>query len=229
MEKKSIWQIFRNGLIDENPTFRLLLGMCAPLAITTSASNAIGMGLATTFVLVCSNAVISALRRVIPKEVRLPAFITIIAGFVTIVSLVMQRYFASLYDSLGVFLELIVVNCIILGRAEMFASKNKVIPSLADGLGMGLGFTAALLIISTIREILGNLSWFGFSFFGDDVSGMLFFILPAGAFFVLGMLTALMNVIFAKKPAKKNDAGCAGCPGAAACGGSCDRKEAEAK
>ena len=215
---KSLWQIVKNGLIDENPTFRLLLGMCAPLAITTSASNAFGMGIATTFVLICSNAVISALRNIIPKEVRLPAFITIIAGFVTIVSLFMQRYFISLYDSLGVFLELIVVNCIILGRAEMFASKNKIIPSVADGLGMGLGFTAALLIISTVREIFGNLSWFGFSFFGEETTGMLFFILPAGAFFVLGLLTAGMNVISEKKP---KASGCNGCPSASACG-SCE-------
>ncbi len=219
MEKKSLWSIVKNGLIDENPTFRLLLGMCAPLAITTSASNAFGMGLATTFVLICSNAVISALRNIIPKEVRLPAFITIIAGFVTIVSLVMQRYFASLYDALGVFLELIVVNCIILGRAEMFASKNRVIPSIADGLGMGLGFTAALLVISTVREILGNLSWFGFSFFGEETTGMLFFILPAGAFFVLGLLTAGMNMISQKKPRSSSDS-CAGCPSAHVCGSS---------
>ena len=215
-ENRSLWQIVKNGLIDENPTFRLLLGMCAPLAITTSASNAFGMGLATTFVLICSNAVISALRNVIPKEVRLPAFITVIAGFVTIVSLVMQRYFVSLYDSLGVFLELIVVNCIILGRAEMFASKNRIIPSVADGLGMGLGFTAALIIISTIREILGNLSWFGFSLFGEEATGMLFFLLPAGAFFVLGMLTAGMNLLSEKKP-KVSGSGCEGCPSASAC------------
>ena len=216
-ENRSLWQIIKNGLLDENPTFRLLLGMCAPLAITTSASNAFGMGLATTFVLICSNAVISALRNIIPKEVRLPAFITIIAGFVTIVSLVMQRYFISLYDSLGVFLELIVVNCIILGRAEMFASKNRIIPSVADGLGMGLGFTAALIVISTIREIFGNLSWFGFSFFGEETTGMLFFILPAGAFFVLGILTAAMNVISEKKP-KSGGSSCEGCPSASACG-----------
>lgn len=224
MENKSLFKIFKNGLIDENPTFRLLLGMCAPLAITTVASNAVGMGLATTFVLVCSNAVISLLRNIIPKEVRLPAFITVIAGFVTIVSLVMQRYFSSLYDSLGVFLELIVVNCIILGRAEMFASKNRVIPAVADGLGMGLGFTGALLVISTIREILGNLSWFGYSFFGSDVSGMLFFILPAGAFFVLGMLTALMSFISSKHPGK-TESGCSGCSSAGCCSGACGESE----
>ena len=208
----------KDSIVDQNPVLVQFLGMCPTLATTTSVSNAIGMGLATTFVLICSNAVISALRNVIPKEVRLPAFITIIAGFVTIVSLVMQRYFVSLYDSLGVFLELIVVNCIILGRAEMFASKNKIIPSIADGLGMGLGFTAALIVISTVREILGNLSWFGLSFFGEDKTGMLFFILPAGAFFVLGMLTAGMNLISEKKP-KKTEAGCSGCPSAGACQG----------
>lgn len=218
MEKRSLFKEFSKGIVKENPVLCLVLGTCPTLAVTTSASNAIGMGVAATLVLICSNAVISALRNVIPKEVRLPAFITIIAGFVTIVSLVMQRYFVSLYDSLGVFLELIVVNCIILGRAEMFASKNKIIPSVADGLGMGLGFTAALIVISTVREILGNLSWFGLSFFGEDKTGMLFFILPAGAFFVLGMLTAGMNLISEKKP-KKTEAGCSGCPSAGACQG----------
>jgi electron transport complex protein RnfE len=216
MEKPKLGKTFFNGVFTENPTFRLLIGMCAPLAITTTASNAIGMGLATTFVLVCSNAVISLLRNIIPKEVRLPCFIVIVAGFVTIVDLVMARYLPSLYAALGLFLQLIVVNCIILGRAEMFASKYPLLPSIVDGLGMGMGFTGALLIISTVREIFGNLSWFGRSF-AKGSSGMLFFILPAGAFFVLGLLTALINKLSDYK-LSRNKAGCAGCPAASTCG-----------
>jgi electron transport complex protein RnfE len=219
-------QILKNGIIDENPTLRLLLGMCPPLAITTSASNAFGMGLSTTAVLVCSNAVISALRRVIKKEVRLPAYIVIVAGFVTIVSLVLQAYLPSLYSALGIFLPLIVVNCIILGRAEMFASKNPVIPSIFDGIGMGLGFTGALLIISTIREVLGSMSWFGHGFWGENSSGMLFFILPAGGFFVIGILTALINYLSDYKLSKVK--GCAGCPSAALCSEACENKQKEA-
>ena len=188
-------KVLLNGIFNENPNLRLLLGMCPSLAITTAASNAIGMGLATTAVLICSNAAISALRNVIPKEVRLPSYIVIVAGFVTAVSLLMEAYLPDLYQSLGLFLSLIVVNCIILGRAEMFASKNSVLPSIADGLGMGLGFTGSLLLISTVREILGTLSWFGKSFAGGDATGMIFFILPAGGFFVLGLITAGINVL----------------------------------
>ena len=178
-------KILLNGMFYENPNLRLLLGMCPSLAVTSMAENAVGMGLATTAVLICSNAVISALRNVIPKEVRLTSYIVIVAGFVTAVSLLMEAYLSPLYESLGLFLSLIVVNCIILGRAEMFASKNPVGASIVDGLGMGLGFTGSLLLISTIREILGNLSWFGMSLAGESSSGMLFFILPAGGFFVL--------------------------------------------
>ena len=151
-EKKSLLKEFTKGIIKENPVLRLVLGCCATLAVTTAASNAIGMGAATTFVLVCSNAVISLLRNVIPNKVRIPAFITIIAGFVTIVQMFIKAFSPALDTALGVFLPLIVVNCIILGRAEMFASKNKVLPSIIDGLGMGVGFTAAMLAMGIIRE-----------------------------------------------------------------------------
>lgn len=163
MEKKKngLLHEFTKGIIKENPVLRLVLGCCATLAVTTAASNAIGMGAATTFVLVCSNGVISLLRKVIPDKVRIPAFITIVAGFVTIVQLFIQAFSPALDDALGVFLPLIVVNCIILGRAEMFASKNKVLPSLLDGLGMGVGFTATLLAMGIIRELLGAGTVFG--------------------------------------------------------------------
>ena len=156
-EKRSLWSEFTKGIIKENPVLRLILGCCATLAVTTAASNAIGMGAATTFVLVCSNAAISLLRHVIPNKVRIPAFITIIAGFVTVVQLFIKAFSPALDTALGVFLPLIVVNCIILGRAEMFASKNKVLPSIIDGLGMGVGFTAAMLAMGIIRELLGRL------------------------------------------------------------------------
>ena len=217
-------KVLLNGIFNENPNLRLLLGMCPSLAITTAASNAIGMGLATTAVLICSNAAISALRNVIPKEVRLPSYIVIVAGFVTDVSLLMEAYLPDLYQSLGLFLSLIVVNCIILGRAEMFASKNSVLPSIADGLGMGLGFTGSLLLISTVRVILGTLSWFGKSFADGDATGMIFFILPAGGFFVLGLITAGINVLSDYKLSKQK-AGCDGCPAAKACAGCAEKKE----
>ena len=193
MEKRypSLWQEFTKGIIKENPVLRLVLGCCATLAVTTAASNAIGMGAATTFVLVCSNVVISLLRKVIPDKVRIPAFITIVAGFVTIVQLFIQAFSPALDEALGVFLPLIVVNCIILGRAEMFASKNKVLPSLLDGLGMGMGFTATLLAMGIIRELLG-----------------------AGT--VFGMLIALAGKL--SKEGKAPEAtGCQNCPMAASC------------
>ncbi len=224
----SLTKIFKNGIFDENPTFRLMIGICPPLAITTTASNALGMGLATTAVLVCSNAVISSMRKIISDEVRLPAYIVIIAGFVTIVSLVMEAYMHALYSSLGLFLSLIVVNCIILGRAEMFANKNAILPSVVDGLGMGIGFTLALLIISTIREVLGSLSWYGISLFGGNSSGMLFFIYPAGAFFVLGIVTAVINVVTNSKE-RKTKSGCSSCPSFTACGGGCEVESKEVK
>ena len=163
MEKRypSLWQEFTKGIIKENPVLRLVLGCCATLAVTTAASNAIGMGAATTFVLVCSNIAISALRKIIPDKVRLPAYITVIATFVTVLQMLVKAFVPALDSALGIFLPLIVVNCIILGRAEMFASKNKPLDSALDGLGMGLGFTLTLVLMGSIREILGSGTWFG--------------------------------------------------------------------
>lgn len=195
-EKPSKWKVFTAGIIRENPVLRLVLGCCSALAVTTTVSGAVGMGLAMTFVLVCSNIVISALRKVIPAKVHLPCYIVIIATFVTIVQMVLQAYVPALYKSLGVFLALIVVNCIILGRAEAFASKNKVFDSALDGLGIGLGFTLALTVIGGVREILGSGSIFGMKFIEGD--GMLMFILAPGAFIVLGYLLVLFNKLTAK-------------------------------
>lgn len=210
----------KNGLFYENPTLRLVLGTCPTLAVTTSASNAIGMGVAATLVLICSNTVISALRKVIPDKVRIPAYITIIAGFVTIVQMLVKAYTPALDESLGIFLPLIVVNCIILGRAEMFASKNPVALSALDGLSMGIGFTAALLLMGTIRELLGSGSLFGHPFAlltqSSWISPMIIFILPPGGFFVFGMLIALVNKLTGEKP-KKDCFGCDTCPAAATC------------
>ena len=225
MENKgSVWLEFTKGLVKQNPTLVGLLGMCPTLAVTTLAKNGIGMGLATTFVLVCSNIVISSLKRVIPKAVRLPCFRVIIAGFVTLIEFLMQGYMGELYDALGVFLSLITVNCIILGRAEAFASKNGVFASMLDGLGMGLGFTLALFLMGSVREILGTGSWFGLRIPVLCEHPMTVFIMPAGGFFVLGMLIAAVNMIAGRKPPK--EISCEGCPSAAICKGQC-RKEAE--
>lgn len=221
-EKLNYLTTFTKGLIKENPTLVMLLGTCPTLAITTLAINGLGMGLATTFVLVCSNVVISLLKNFIPKQVRLPCFIVIIAGFVTFVSFLLQSYIPDLYSALGVFLSLITVNCIILGRAEMFASKNNVGASLLDGLGMGLGFTGALLVISIIREVLGLGSFFGISF-GEWFEPIGFFIMPAGGFFVFGVVIALVNVLTNYQISKKK-MGCGNCPNASACGGGCAEK-----
>ncbi|MDD3306576.1 MAG: electron transport complex subunit E [Acetobacterium sp.] len=181
------------GIIRENPIFVLLLGMCPTLAVTTSAVNGLGMGLATTAVLICSNVVISALRKVIPDNIRIPAFVVIIASFVTIVGMLMKAYLPALDASLGLFIPLIVVNCVILGRAEAFAFGNSVINSFADGLGMGIGFTMALTILGSIREILGAGMIFGFSLFGAAYEPVLLMILPPGAFLTLGLLIGLIN------------------------------------
>lgn len=206
---------FLKGLVKENPTLVMLLGTCPTLAITTLAFNGLGMGLATTFVLVCSNVVISLLKNFIPKQVRLPCFIVVIAGFVTFVSFILQVYVPSLYSALGVFLSLITVNCIILGRAEMFASKNNIRASFLDGLGMGLGFTGALLVIGIIRELLGSGSVFGFSI-GSWFEPIGFFITPAGGFFVFGIVIAVVNVLTNYSMSRKKF-GCKGCPNAATC------------
>jgi electron transport complex protein RnfE len=184
-----------NGIIKENPTLVLMLGMCPTLAVTTSAINGVGMGLTTTVVLVMSNLLISMLRKVIPDSVRIPAFIVIIASFVTIVQLLLEAYIPSLYSALGIYIPLIVVNCIILGRAEAYASKNPVLPSIFDGLGMGLGFTLGLTLIGIIREILGAGSIFGIRFLPKETDTLTIFILAPGAFFVLAVLTAVMNKI----------------------------------
>lgn len=215
-EKQSKWRIFTAGIIRENPVLRLVLGCCSALAVTTTVSGALGMGLAMTFVLVCSNIVISALRKVIPAKVHLPCYIVIIATFVTIVQMVLQAYVPALYKSLGVFLALIVVNCIILGRAEMFASKNPVLPSIVDGLGMGVGFTAALLAMGIIRELLGAGTVFSIPLLSNFMDPIIIFLLPPGGFFVFGILIAIAGKLSAEGKAPET-MGCAACPLAASC------------
>ena len=218
-----------NGLIKENPTFVLMLGMCPTLAVTTSAINGVGMGLSTTAVLVLSNMLISMLRKIIPDSVRMPAFIVVVASFVTIVQFLLEGFVPSLYDSLGIYIPLIVVNCIILGRAESYASKNPVIPSIFDGIGMGLGFTFGLTCIGIVRELIGTGAVFGAQILplADAAAGkggyvpVTIFILPPGAFLVLAFLVAAMNKIkknAAKKGKKIADAqGCG--TDCASCGG----------
>ncbi|MCD6200677.1 MAG: electron transport complex subunit E [Bacteroidales bacterium] len=185
------WKNFNKGLIAENAIFVQVLGMCPTLGTTTSAYNGLGMGLATTFVLVMSNIVVSLVRNYIPDKVRIPSFIVIIASFVTVVELTMQAYLPSLFEELGLFIPLIVVNCLVLGRAEAFASKNTVWSSTLDGLGMGLGFTLALFMLGSVREILGSGAWLGMKFIRGD--GMLIFVLAPGAFLALAYLIAIMN------------------------------------
>lgn len=199
-------EVFLNGLIKENPTFVLMLGMCPTLAVTTSAINGLGMGLTTTAVLVLSNVIISLLRNIIPNKIRIPAFIVIIASFVTIMQMLLQAFIPFLYDSLGIYIPLIVVNCIILGRAESFASKNPVIPSFFDGLGMGLGFALALTVIGAIREILGAGELFVFHIMPDIYVPIRVFGLAPGAFFVLAMLTAIQNKVKINMESKGKDA-----------------------
>ncbi len=198
--KNFLCQLYE-GLFTNNPVLVQLIGMCPTLATTTSLENGFGMGMAATAVLICSNVVISLLRKLIPSKVRIAAYITIIAGFVTAVDLLMQAYLPDLSKSLGLFIPLIVVNCIILARAEAFASKNKVIPSLVDGLAMGLGFTFALCILSTIREILGAGTLLGHPLFGDNFQPAIMMILPAGGFLTLGFVIALFQKILKKKGA----------------------------
>ena len=202
-EKKSLGKVFFNGIISENPTFRLVLGTCPTLAVTSSALNGLGMGAAATFVLVCSNIAISLLRKFIPDQVRIPAFIVVICTFVTMVQLLMQAYLPSLYESLGIFIPLIVVNCIILARAEAFASKNSPLLSAADGLGMGVGFTLALTLIGAIRELIGSGSIFGFNVLGASYEPMLLIVLASGGFLTFGLLLGVFNLIV-KKIEKKN-------------------------
>jgi len=187
------WKNFSKGLLKENAVFVLILGMCPTLGVTTSAVNGLGMGLATTFVLVMSNMVVSMVKNMIPDKVRIPAFIVIIAAFVTVVELVMRGYAPALFEALGIFIPLIVVNCVVLGRAEAFASKNTVLSSVLDGAGIGLGFTMALTILGTVRELLGSGAFFGMKLISGD--GLLLFILPPGAVLALGYLIVLANMI----------------------------------
>ena len=195
-------KIFSKGFLKENAVFVLFLGLCPTLGVTTSAINGLSMGLATTFVLLMSNIVVSLVKNVIPDKVRIPAFIVIIASFVTIVELVMHAFVPALFESLGLFIPLIVVNCVILGRAEAFASKNSLLDSILDGLGMGLGFSLALTILGIVREVLGSGSIFGLKFIGDN-DGMLVFVLAPGAFIALGYLIAISNILNKKLSKQK--------------------------
>lgn len=251
-EKKSLGKEFTKGLIKENPVLRLVLGTCPTLAVTTSVTNAIGMGIAATMVLVCSNIVISALRKVIPSKVRIPAYIVVIASFVTIVQMLVKAFVPALDTALGAFLPLIVVNCIILGRAEAFASKNTVLYSAVDGLGMGVGFTAALCMMGTCREVLGAGTFLAgiqdlLVLFGDNVLGgwngfdfngalefvglqpITLFILPAGGFFVFGILMAVANKIATSNGKQKAVLGCANCPMAGTCTSKKEHENCESK
>jgi len=200
-------KVFSCGIISNNPTFRLVLGTCPTLAVTTSAINGIAMGLAATFVLICSNIMVSALRKIIPDKIRIPSFIVIIATFVTLVEMVMRKFLPDLYEALGLFLPLIVVNCIILARAEAFASANPIVDSAVDGLGMGLGFTASLTLMGIVRELLGAGSFFGISVPAISEVSMTVFILPAGGFLVYGLMMALFNYIFSKVDERKRGFG----------------------
>lgn len=187
------WKNFSKGLIKENAVFALFLGLCPTLGVTTSAINGLAMGLATTFVLVMSNLVVSLVKNAIPEKVRIPSFIVIIASFVTVVELVMKGYVPALFDALGLFIPLIVVNCVVLGRAEAFASKNSVLSSIVDGLGMGIGFTMSLTVLGAVRELLGSGAFFGMKLISGDA--LLLFILPPGAFLALGYLLVLVNML----------------------------------
>lgn len=223
--KKAIERL-KSGIITENPTFVQMLGMCPTMAVTTLAINGLGMGLTTTIILILSNMMISALRKVIPDEVRIPAYIVIVASFVTIVQFLLQGFVPSLYDSLGIYIPLIVVNCIILGRAESYASKNTVWLSMFDGIGMGLGFTVGLTAIGIFRELLGNGTVFGFRVMPESYEPVTILILAPGAFFVLAGLIALQNKVRIEKAKKAGTAilvcekedGCAGCTNSL-CGG----------
>ena len=217
---------FTKGIIKENPVLRLVLGTCPTLAVSTAAVNGIGMGIAATLVLLGSNIVISLLRHIIPDKVRIPAYITIIAAFVTVIQMLIKAFMPSIDAALGIYLPLIVVNCIILGRAEMFASKNSVLPSIFDALGMGVGFTAALLVMGSIREILGAGTLFGIELTNNFIPPMTVMLLAPGGFFVFGVLIALANklaVTMGKKPVVKT--GCSGCPNGENCPGACDKED----
>ncbi len=217
MEKKqNKLGIILNGIIKENPTFILVLGTCPTIAVTTQAFNGLGMGLCVTLVLTCSNIFISLLKKVIPDTVRIPCYIVVIATFVTIVQFLLQAFLPDLNKSLGVFIPLIVVNCIILGRAEMFANKNTVVDSALDGIGMGLGATIAMTLVGTIREIIGNGTWMGLTLTANMITPMSVLILAPGGFFVYGLMIAVMNKL-TKGGVKRKSFDCEGCPTASAC------------
>ena len=227
MSKNSNLSIITKGILKENPVFVLVLGTCPTLAVTNNVFGAFGMGIAAMLVLICSNMLISSLRKVIPDSVRIPSYIVIIAGFVTIVQMLVQALLPDLYTLLGVYLPLIVVNCIILGRAEAFANKNSVIASAVDGLGMGIGFTAALFLMGAVREIFGASTFLGNGIPFLSENPMLIFILPPGGFFVYGILMAVVNRIAESKGKKKAELrGCEACPMAATCATKkCEKKE----
>lgn len=218
MKDNKYLSTFTNGLIKENPVLRLVLGTCPTLAVTTSAINGIGMGVSAMLVLICSNVVISLLRNIIPNKVRIPAYITIIAGFVSVVQMLVKAFLPAIDQSLGIYLPLIVVNCIILGRAEMFASKNAPLLSALDGLGMGVGFTAVLTLMGAIRELFGAGMIFSFPITANFIEPMVIFLLPPGGFFVFGILVAVSNAL-AKKAGKKpvEHLGCHNCPSRSFC------------
>jgi len=218
MEKKrSKLSILLAGLIKENPVLVLILGTCPSLAVTTMAVNGLGMGVAATVVLIGSNVVIAMLKNIIPEKVRIPCYIVVIAGFVTIVQLIVKAYAPAIDKALGIFLPLIVVNCIILGRAEMFANKNSVVDSFLDGLGMGAGFTLALLVMGSVRELLGSGTLFGYTITANAIDPMTIFLLAPGGFFIYGTIIALVNRLTKGKAIKRKSMGCEGCPSASAC------------
>ncbi len=230
MKKDSNLSVLFKGLLRENPVFVLILGTCPTLATTTTVISAVGMGLATMAVLICSNIAISLLRKFIPDTVRIPCYIVVIAGFVTIVEMFMHAFLPEMYELLGVYLALITVNCIILGRAEMFASKNSVVRSALDGIGMGIGFTLAIVAIATIREVIGAGTFAGIEipFVIDHTIGL--FAKAPGGLLVYGMMIALVNKITKGKAIKKKEFSCAGCPSAGVCAGGCSgNKEKEDK
>ncbi|MBO5022803.1 MAG: electron transport complex subunit E [Clostridia bacterium] len=217
MKEQNKLSIILKGLLLENPVFVLVLGTCPTLATTTSVIGALSMGLAAAAVLICSNVVISLLGKLIPDKVRIPCYIVIIAGFVTLVQMLMHAYLPELYELLGIYLALITVNCIILGRAEMFASKNGVLESALDGVGMGLGFTLALLAMATVREVFGNGSFAGFAIPFLENYRIDFLIKPPGGFLIFGVMIAIVNAATKCKAIKKKDFGCEGCPSASVC------------
>ena len=228
MSKNNSLSVLTNGILKENPTLVLILGTCPTLATTTTVTGALGMGLAALVVLVCSNIFISLLRKVIPESMRIPCYIVIIAGFVTIVKMLVQALFPSLYETLGVYLDLITVNCIILGRAEMFANKNTVVSSALDGIGMGLGFTIALGAMATIREVLGSGSFAGIAIPFMENFKIAFMTKAPGGLLVYGLLIALVYAVTHGKAPLKRSFSCSGCPNASICHKeNCNEKEAE--